>query len=76
MKLTALTNVGRMGRLPKGKIVKGTWNDIYKELDASFCNGCMLERVKGTNHWKVFAGYGSHVADIELEGTKEELAKL
>ena len=76
MKLTALTRVGRTGKLSKGKIIEGTWTEIYDALNACFINGCELGNVKGTNKWKVYAGWGSHVADIKLEGTKEELANL
>ena len=76
MKITALTNVGRLGNLQKDKIIEGSWNDIYKALDDCFINGCEIERQGNTDHWKVFAGRGSHVADIKIEGTKEEISKI
>ena len=69
MKLTALTRVGRTGNLlSEGEIFEGSWNEIQKRLDACFINGCELEQIGKTNKWKVYAGWGSHVADIKLEG--------
>jgi len=77
MKLIALKRVGRTESLIKeNEVVEGTWRDIYKRLDSCFINGCELERVEGTNKFKVYAGYGSHVSDVEITGTKEEMKKV
>ena len=77
MKLKALRRVGRtQGLIKEGEVVEGTWEDIYKRLDSAFINGCELERIKGTNNFKVFAGYGSHVSDVEITGTDEEIKKV
>ena len=69
MKLTALTRVGRTPNcMSKGETFKGNWQEIKNRLKVCFINGCSLEQIKKTNHWKVHAGWGSHVADIKLEG--------
>lgn len=69
-KLTALTRVGRTGVLRKGDVFEGTWREIENKLEACFINGCEIERIKKTNKWKVYAGWGSHVADIKIEVIK------
>ena len=67
-KLTALTRVGRTDKLiQKGEEFKGTWKNIYDRLNACFINGCELEQQGETIKYKIYAGYGSHVADIKLE---------
>ncbi len=72
MKLIALTEVGRANPLNKGEIFEGNWDEIMKRLESCFVNGCEIERKEGTNEWKVFAGWGSHVADIRIEGYDEK----
>lgn len=77
MKLKALKRVGRTQNLiNENEVVEGTWEDIYNRLNGCFINGCMIERVKDTNNFKVYAGYGSHVSDVEITGTKEEIKKV
>lgn len=73
MKLMAITKVGRNANIKQGEIIEGDWKLLYKRLNACFINGCELEQIPNTSKWKVYAGYGSHVADIQIEGTEQEM---
>ncbi len=66
-KLIALTRVGRTDKLMKqGDMLLGTWQEVYDRLNACFISGCELEQQGKTTKYKVYAGWGSHVADIQL----------
>lgn len=75
MKLIALTDVGRVKPLCKGKTFEGTFEQICKRLECCFINGCEIKRQGKTDNWKVFAGWGGHVADIKIEGYDEAMKK-
>ena len=73
--MIALTDVGRCNTFVKGTIFEGTWQEIQDRLEACFINGCEIERQNKGTKWKVFAGYGSHVADIKLLGYDKKIKK-